>query len=136
MRERVHAAGAEADAALARFDAVVLNAIRETETVLAVYEQDLRRDAELRAARDLAAAKISEVRALQRAGRSPLQAWLLTERSLSVAEAALAASESRIAADQIWLILALGGGWRGAPAVATEAAAPPSPGGGAKVTDR
>jgi multidrug efflux system outer membrane protein len=40
---------------LARFDGVVLNALRETETSLAVYAHELDRNAALRAARDEAA---------------------------------------------------------------------------------
>ena len=44
-------------------------------------------------------------------GRSPYLASLDADRSLAGAEAALAASDGQIAADQVKLFLVLGGGW-------------------------
>jgi NodT family efflux transporter outer membrane factor (OMF) lipoprotein len=123
-RARVRAAGANADAALARFDGVVLTALRETETALAVYSRDLERNAELRAARDEAVTAVDEAQALRRAGRSPYLTGLDAERTLATAQAALSASEGQIGADQVKLFLALGGGWRGAPTVERSPAAP------------
>jgi hypothetical protein len=54
---RSHIAQAEANTAgaLARFDSVVLNALRETESALTVYARELDRNAALRAARDQSA---------------------------------------------------------------------------------
>jgi NodT family efflux transporter outer membrane factor (OMF) lipoprotein len=112
-RARVREANAAADAALARFDGVVLNALRETETALTTYAHDLDRNAELAAARDEAATAEAQVGTLYRAGRSPYLADLDAQRTLAGAEAALAASDAQVAADQVKLFLALGGGWGG-----------------------
>jgi NodT family efflux transporter outer membrane factor (OMF) lipoprotein len=112
-RARIRQANAGADAALARFDGVVLNALRETETGLTVYAHDLDRNAQLRAARDEAATAADQAQKLRRAGRSPYLSGLEAERALIGAEAALAASDTQVADDQIALFLALGGGWAG-----------------------
>jgi NodT family efflux transporter outer membrane factor (OMF) lipoprotein len=114
---RIRGAEAGADAALARFDGTVLNALRETETSLAVYAHELDRNAALRAARDEAVTAEGQARTLYRAGKSPYLTGLDAQRTLTGAEAALAASDSAVAADQVNLFLALGGGWENAPAV-------------------
>ena len=112
-RARIRQAEAGADAALARFDGVVLNALRETETSLSIYANDLQRNAALRAARDEAALAEQQAARLYQAGRSPYLAGLDAQRSLANAEAALAASDAKVAGDQVNLFLALGGGWGG-----------------------
>lgn len=110
-RARIRQAEAGADAALARFDGVVLTALRETETSLDAYAHDLDRNAALKAARDQAVLADAQAQRLYRAGRSPYLAGLDAQRTLAGAEAALAASDSQVAADQVNLFLALGGGW-------------------------
>ena len=110
-RARIRQAEAGADAALARFDGVVLTALRETETSLDAYAHDLQRQAALKAARDQAVLAEDQAQRLYRAGRSPYLAGLDAQRTLAGAEAALAASDSQVAADQVTLFLALGGGW-------------------------
>lgn len=110
-RARIRQAEAGADGALARFDGVVLTALRETETSLDVYAHDLRRQAALKAARDQAELAETQARRLYQAGRSPYLVGLDAQRTLAGAEAALAASDSQVAADQVNLFLALGGGW-------------------------
>jgi NodT family efflux transporter outer membrane factor (OMF) lipoprotein len=117
-RARIREADAAADASLAHFDGVVLNALRETETSLAAYAQDLQRNASLRAARDEAAVAHDQAQRLYQAGRSPYLAGLDAERVLAAADAALASSNGQVAADQVKLFLALGGGWEQAPPVA------------------
>jgi outer membrane protein TolC len=124
MRARIDAAGAGAEGALAGFDGVVLKALRETETALTVYVHDLDRNAELRAAHAEAVRAAGEADALQRAGRSPYLTGLDAQRTLAAAERALAVSDDQIAADQVKLFLALGGGWRNAPPVQRTPAAP------------
>lgn len=112
-RARIRQTEAGADAALARFDGVVLNALRETETSLATYAHDLERNAALRSARDEAALAEQQAATLYRAGRSPYLAGLDAQRTLAGADAALAESDAKVAADQVNLFLALGGGWGG-----------------------
>jgi multidrug efflux system outer membrane protein len=116
-RARIRQAEAGADAALARFDGVVLNALRETETSLDAYAHDLERQAALKAARDQAELAERQAQRLYRAGRSPYLAGLDAQRTLAGTEAMLAASDAQVAIDQVNLFLALGGGWEPKSAV-------------------
>ncbi|WP_409267799.1 efflux transporter outer membrane subunit [Massilia sp. BHUDP2] len=115
---RVHIAQAKADTAgaLARFDAVVLNALRETESALTVYARELDRNASLRAARDQSALAARQAARLYQAGRTDFLSALDAERGLANAESMLAASSAQLAADQAQVFLALGGGWENAAA--------------------
>lgn len=110
-RARIRQANAASDAALAQFDGVVLDALRETETSLSAYARDLDRNAELRVARDEAAQAQVEAERLYSAGRSPYIVGLDAQRTLAQAEASLAISDGQVAADQVRLFLSLGGGW-------------------------
>ncbi|NHQ80534.1 efflux transporter outer membrane subunit [Chromobacterium vaccinii] len=114
-RARVKAAEADADAALAHFDGVVLNALRETETALTFYAKDLERNADLRSARDNALAAAQDNHRLYAAGRTPYLTSLDADRALAGNESALAASDAQLALDQVNLFLALGGGWEQTP---------------------
>lgn len=118
-RARIRGAEAGADGALARFDGVVLNALRETETSLTAYAHELDRNAALRAARDEAVKAERQAATLYKAGRAPYLQGLDAQRTLAGAEASLAASDAAVAADQVGLFLALGGGWETAPPVKT-----------------
>lgn len=110
---RVHIEQAEAGtaAALARFDGVVLNALRETETALTAYARELDRNAALKAARDQSALASRQAARLYRFGRTDFLTTLDAERTLASAQAAVAASDAKLASDQVALFLALGGGW-------------------------
>ena len=110
---RMHIAQAEATtaASLARFDGVVLNALRETETALTNYARELDRNAALKAARDQSALASQQAARLYQFGRTDFLTTLDAERTLASSEAALAASEAALATDQVNLFLALGGGW-------------------------
>jgi outer membrane protein, multidrug efflux system len=111
-RARIAAAEAGAQQALARFDGVVLTALRDLESTLTVYSHDLDRDAALQVSRDKAAQAESDARRLYEAGRIDYLPVLDAERSLAAADSALAASKGKIAADRIAVFLALGGGWQ------------------------
>jgi len=113
-RARVRAMEAGADAALARFDGVVLNALRETQTLLARYADDLQRNRALRDSRDAASRAADHTRRLYQEGRLAYLDSLDTERTLALAEAALAESEAQLSLDKVNLFLALGGGWEDA----------------------
>jgi NodT family efflux transporter outer membrane factor (OMF) lipoprotein len=110
---RSHIAQAEAGSAgaLAHFDGVVLNALRETESALTVYARELDRNAALKAARDQNALAASQADKLYRFGRTDFLTKLDADRSLASADGAVAASSAQLAADQVTLFLALGGGW-------------------------
>lgn len=122
-RARVRATEAGADAALARFDGVVLDALRETQTQLARYAHDLQRNRALRAARDAARDAAQYNRTLYQEGRLAYLDSLDAERTLAASEAALAASEATLSQDQVNLFLALGGGWASSAGLEPTAAA-------------
>ena len=108
---RIAEARAANDAALARFDGAVLNALRETETALTVYARELDRNAALKAAREQSALAAEQAGTLYRYGRTDFLTALDAQRTLASAESALTASDAQIAADQVALFMALGGGW-------------------------
>lgn len=116
-RSRIKQAEAESQAAFARFDATVLNALRETESALTTYARELDRNALLKAARDQSALAADQAHRLYRHGRIDFLATLDAERTLANDESAYAASSAKLVDDQISLFLALGGGWeQGYPA--------------------
>jgi outer membrane protein, multidrug efflux system len=111
-RSRIAQAEAGSQAALARFDVTVLNALRETETALNAYARELDRNAALKAARDQSALASQQARTLYRVGRTDFLTTLDADRTLAGAESALAASDAQLTANQLALFLALGGGWQ------------------------
>lgn len=112
VRARIQASEATGDAALATFDGIVLTALRETETALSAYRNELDRHTALAAARDAAerAARIERIRL--REGSIDSLAVLDAERTLADTEAALALSDASLVSNQIDLFRALGGGWQ------------------------
>jgi len=108
---RVGQANASADAALARFDQTLLEALRDTETALTTYVSELDRRAALQVARDRAndAQRLSQLRYDQ--GADSFLSLLDAQRTLASAEAALAQSNALVATYQIAVFQALGGGW-------------------------
>ncbi|GAA4342785.1 efflux transporter outer membrane subunit [Pigmentiphaga soli] len=111
VQARIAQAEAGSQAALARFDASVLDALRETETALSAYARQLDREAALEAARAQSAEAAAQAERMYRAGRSDYLSVLDAQRTLAGAEQALAASRAELADDQIAVFLALGGGW-------------------------
>lgn len=110
-RSRIKQAEAEHQAAFARFDATVLNALRETESALTSYARELDRNAALKAARDQSALANDQAHRLYRHGRIDFLSTLDSERTLAADESAYAASTAKLVEDQISVFLALGGGW-------------------------
>jgi outer membrane protein TolC len=113
-RARVRQAKAEQAAALARFDSVVLTALKETEQSLVYYSAALDNRQSLGDARDRLheAFRIAHEQFL--AGAITNLDLLTSEQSLVAIDAAVAASDAGLVQDQIALFKALGGGWRGA----------------------
>lgn len=111
VQARIAEAEANTKAAVARFDASVLNALRETESALVVYARQLDRQAALRAARDQAAQAAAQARQLFQYGKTDYLTVLDAERTLASNESALAAGQAELSNDQIAVFLALGGGW-------------------------
>jgi len=110
-RARIRQAEAATQAALAHFDGVVLNAIRETQTSLAQYSALLdRRDALAEAERSAQLAA-DQTHRFFKAGRESFLADLQATRTYTDMRAQLAAANTQVAMGQIGLFLALGGGW-------------------------
>ena len=114
-RARVRQARAGADAALAVFDAVVLQALNETEQALAVYGAELDRRRSLADAHDLALRAFELANGQFLAGSLSQLELLVSEQALVASDAAAAASDAAIAQDQVAVFKALGGGWRSPP---------------------
>ncbi|MBB3257474.1 NodT family efflux transporter outer membrane factor (OMF) lipoprotein [Paraburkholderia bannensis] len=111
QRARVRGAQAATSEALAHFDGVVLNALRETESSLATYAADDQRADALRTAYASAKQSADETHRLYSAGRESFLSDLDATRTLTSAHSQVAAAESQVALDQVKLFLALGGGW-------------------------
>jgi NodT family efflux transporter outer membrane factor (OMF) lipoprotein len=111
VRARIAEAGATAKAAAARFDATVIEALRQTETALSSYARELDRNQRLRLARDSAAQAAGQAGRLYRFGRTDLLSLLTAQANLAAAEATLAASDASVADRRVDVFLALGGGW-------------------------
>jgi len=112
-RARVRQAKAAAAAALAGFDAVVLQALKETEQALAAYGSELDRRAALAEAQSRAREAFDMAHEQFLAGSLSNLELLSTEQSLVAADAAVAGSDAALIQDQIAVFKALGGGWRG-----------------------
>jgi outer membrane protein, multidrug efflux system len=110
-KAKIAAANATTAADYARFDGVVLTALREVESALAVCARDLDRESDLKTGRARAATALSDAVDLQRTGRQGYLPVLSAERTLAFSDASLASQEVKLAQDQIDLFLALGGGW-------------------------
>jgi NodT family efflux transporter outer membrane factor (OMF) lipoprotein len=110
-KARIAAAKATTAADYARFDGVVLAALREVESALTVYARDLDRESDLKIGHARAATALSDAVRLQQTGRQGYLPVLIAERTLAMSTEALASQEVNLSRDQIALFLALGGGW-------------------------
>ncbi|MBN3785383.1 efflux transporter outer membrane subunit [Burkholderia sp. Ac-20353] len=124
QRERVREAEAATGGALAHFDGVVLSALRETQSALATYAADTQRTDALRTAYESARNSADETHRLYLAGRESFISDLDATRTLTSVHAQVAAAEGQVAADQVRLFLALGGGWDADVAPGAQNAAP------------
>jgi outer membrane protein TolC len=109
---------------LAKFDGVVLTALRETETSLATYASDYARADALRAAVKSATESADETHRLYRAGRESFISDLDATRTLTSTKSQAAAADGQVAIDQVNLFLALGGGWEVDPQNASGSSTP------------
>lgn len=110
-RARIREAEASTQGALAHFDGVVLNAIRETQTGLAQYSALLQRRDALAEAEQSAKLAAEQTHRFFQAGRESFLADLQATRTYTDVTAQLAAANTQVAMSQIDLFLALGGGW-------------------------
>lgn len=110
-RARIHIAEASNQVALARFDGVVLNAIREAQTGLSQYTALLERRDALVQTEESARQAADQTHRFFLAGRESFLADLQATRTYTDITAQLAAANTQVAMGQIDLFLALGGGW-------------------------
>ncbi|MDD2059789.1 TolC family protein [Pseudomonas sp. GD03860] len=110
-RARIRQAEASTQAALAHFDGVVLNAIRETQTSLATYSALLQRRDALADAERSAQLAADQTHRFYKAGRESFLADLQATRTYTDMRSQLAMANTQVAIGQIGLFLALGGGW-------------------------
>ncbi|UII71735.1 efflux transporter outer membrane subunit [Pseudomonas sp. HN11] len=110
-RARIHEAEAATQGALAHFDGVVLNAIRETQTGLAQYTALLQRREALAEAEASSQEAAEQTHRFYQAGRASFLADLQATGTHTSMRAQLAAANTQVAMSQIDLFLALGGGW-------------------------
>lgn len=123
-RARIREAEASTQGALAHFDGVVLNAIRETQTGLAQYSALLQRRDALADAEQSAKLAADQTHRFFQAGRESFLADLQATRTYTDVTAQLAAANTQVAMSQIDLFLALGGGWESGRTQATSPSKP------------
>ena len=124
---RVKQARAQASSAMASFDSAVLTALKEAETALSTYATEIDHHAALAAARTRADAALHLAEAQYRLGSYSFLDLLQAEATAVGADQDLAASDQTLAADQVAVFQALGGGWEAAPAVTPPAIAGKTP---------
>lgn len=115
VRARIAEASAGADAALADFDGSVLQALKQTESALSAYSQEINRERSLAQARGDAENASEQANRLFRFGRTSFIDVLSAESALANVESSLASSRAQLIDRQIDLFLALGGGWKDPP---------------------
>ncbi len=116
-RDHIREAGAQAQAALASFDGTVLTALSDTEQALATYGAELDHHVALAAARKAANEALASAQTQFQDGSFSFLDLLTAQSTAVAANQALAASDQTLAADQIAVFQALGGGWEDAPPV-------------------
>jgi outer membrane protein TolC len=120
-------ARAQASAAVATFDAAVLEALKETETALSVYATEIDHHAALSGAQTRADAAFRLAQTQYRLGSFSFLDLLQAEATAVAADQALAASDQTLSADQVGVFQALGGGWEEASTVTPPSIAGKSP---------
>jgi NodT family efflux transporter outer membrane factor (OMF) lipoprotein len=105
-------AHANAAGALSNFDSVVLQALKETEQALAVYNAELNHHDALVAAQAEAQQEYGLAQNEYGAGGISTLDLLASEQTLTGANAAVADSDAALVQDQIAVFKALGGGWQ------------------------
>ena len=116
-RAHVKESSAQASAALAGFDGTVLQALKETEQALTTYQAELQRHDALASAQAHAAEAYRLAQDQYRLGAISFLDLLTAQASLTGASQTLASSDQLLAADQVAVFQALGGGWQDAPKV-------------------
>ncbi len=110
-RAKIRQAGAQADEAVANFDAAILTALKETEQAMTNYSADLRRRQSLNDAQRLAHREFTLAKGQFAAGAASSLDLLTAEQSLVADDGLVASSDVQLLQDQIQVFKSLGGGW-------------------------
>ncbi len=111
IRNLVRAEDARTEQALARYEQIVLAALRDVEDAILAYEREEERRTALARSVVAAQASVELVKTLYRTGLTNFQNVLDMERSLTQQQDRLAESEGKVVQNLIRLYRALGGGW-------------------------
>jgi NodT family efflux transporter outer membrane factor (OMF) lipoprotein len=109
----IHRTKSNAAAALAHFDSVVLQALKETEQALSAYTAELDHHQELLGLQVKSQRAFDLARTQFAAGSVSNLDLLSAEQSLVTADALVVASDAAVAQDEVSVFKALGGGWSG-----------------------
>lgn len=112
---RLSQSNANAQGALAGFNSVVLQALKETDQAMALYGTELQHHAALVTAQGEAQHEYSLAQSEYAAGGISALDLLASEQTLTNANAAVASADAVLVQDQISLFKALGGGWQSVP---------------------
>jgi NodT family efflux transporter outer membrane factor (OMF) lipoprotein len=124
VRARIRQAKAGEAGALAGFDSVVLQALKETEQALASYSAELDHREALADAQGRARRAYDLAHGQYLAGSTTQLDLLASEQAFVSAESAVATSDAAITQNQIAVFKALGGGWGAAAPVKASSGTP------------
>jgi NodT family efflux transporter outer membrane factor (OMF) lipoprotein len=124
IRAQIATEEAETQAALATYEKTVLEALRDTETALTRYGEELETRRRLELGVGSRRKSVSLAQELFRAGEQDFLAVLDSERELVTSEDDLVVSETQSITKLIALYTALGGGWEAFPPEGLEKPAP------------
>ena len=110
-RARIAQADAKTQAAFAKFDGVVLNALKEVESNLTTYTHDLDSVRDLKLAQRESRKAFLQSKLLYHHGRENFLSVLEAQKALTDVSSSLAIAESKVVTDQVNVFLSLGGGW-------------------------
>lgn len=110
-RAQVKQAEARAQASLAQFDGVVLNALKETEQALTLYASELQRRDDLRDAEQQAENAFKRADLSYRAGSIAYLDLIVAQNELVESRLVRVQSDQQLASARLRLFRALGGGW-------------------------
>lgn len=111
-RARIRQASADADEAIAQFDSIVLQALKETEQSLTTYGSELERRRSLNDAQRLTHRAFVLAQGQVEAGAASHLDLLTSEQAMVASDSAVALSDANLLDDQIQVFKSLGGGWR------------------------
>lgn len=112
IRRNIEVQTALQEQALVRYEAAVLNALKEVEDAISAFAEEQGRLKSLREGVEAAKNAVNVATAQYKSGIVDFQAVLETQRSLLTLQDQMIGSEAAVTADLVRLYKALGGGWQ------------------------